>query len=66
MFRSEDDKDLYFPLLNDESIRSSQNLQLVNIFDLQGNNLLLDELVLMDRSYEFKNVSTTLYALKGK
>ena len=65
-FRSGYDKNLYFPLLNDESKRSNQNLQLANIYDLQGNNLLLDELVLMDRNYEFRKFSDTVHALIGK
>ena len=65
IFRSGYDKNLYFPLLNNDSTRSSQ-IQLANVYDLQGNNLLLDELVLMDRKYEFRKFSSSVHALIGE
>ena len=64
-FRSGYDKNLYFPLLNNDSTRSSQ-IQLANVYDLQGNNLLIDELVLMDRNYEFRRFPSSVHALIGK
>ena len=64
-FRNGHEKNLYFTLLNNDSTRSSQ-IQLANIYDLKGNRVLIDELVLMDRKYEFKKFSSDTYALIGK
>ena len=64
-FRNGQEKNLYFTLLNNDSTRSSQ-IQLANIYDLKGNRVLIDELVLMDRQYEFKKFSSETYALIGK
>ena len=64
-FRNGHEKNLYFTLLNNDSTRSSQ-IQLANIYDLKGNRVLIDELVLMDRKYEFKKFSSDTYAMIGK
>ena len=64
-FRNGHEKNLYFTLLNNDSTRSSQ-IQLANIYDLKGNRVLIDELVLMDKKYEFKKFSSDTYAMIGK
>ena len=63
--RSGHEKNLYFPLLNNDSMKSNQ-IQLVNVYDLQGNRILIDELVLMDRKYELKRFPQSIYAMIGK
>ena len=65
IFRNGHEKDLYFTLLNNDSTRSSQ-IQLANVYDLKGNRVLIDELVLMDRKYEFRKFSSDTYAMIGK
>ena len=63
-FRPGRKRNLYFPLLND-STRSSQ-IQLANVYDLQGNNIVVDELVFMGQKYEFDRFPPSVYALIGR
>ena len=62
-FRPGRKRNLYFPLLNDLT-RSSQ-IQLANVYDLQGNNIVVDELVFMGQKYEFDRFPPSVYALIG-
>ena len=47
-----------------DSIGSSQ-IQLANIFDIQGNALLVNEYVIMDGSYVFQRFDPAIYLLIG-
>ena len=51
-------------MLNSDSTRSSQ-IQLVNVYDLKGNRILIDELVLMDKKYELRKFPSSTYAMIG-
>ena len=48
-----------------DSIGSSQ-IQLANIYDIQGNALLVNEYVIMDGSYLFQRFEPAIYLLIGK
>ena len=58
-------RNLYFPLINHES-RTSNQIQLANIYDIYGNSLLLNEIVLNDRIYIFEHVSSSIHLLTEK
>ena len=47
-----------------DSIGSSQ-IQLANIYDVQGNALLVNEYVIMDGSYLFQRFEPAIYLLIG-
>ena len=57
-------QNVYFPLISHESISYSQ-LQLATVYDIEGSAILLNENVLMDRSYVFNRFSPSLYLLTG-
>ena len=42
---------------------TSNQIQLANIYDIDGNSLLLNDIVLKDRSYTFERVSSSLHLL---
>ena len=42
---------------------TSNQIQLANVYDIDGNSLLLNDIVLKDRSYTFERVSSSLHVL---
>ena len=42
---------------------TSNQIQLANVYDINGNRLLLNDIVLKDRSYTFERVSSSLHLL---
>ena len=45
---------------------TASQIQQANIYDLQRNSLLIDELVLMDKKYEFNRYAQSVHTLIGK
>ena len=45
---------------------ASNQIQLANIYDIDGNSLLLNEIVLNDRRYIFEHVSSSIHLLTEK
>ena len=64
IFRPKDQRNVYFPLIAGDSIGSSQ-IQLANIYDIQGNALLANEYVILDASYVFQRFQSSVYLLVG-
>ena len=40
---------------------SSNQIQLANVYDINGNSLLLNEIVLNDRKYIFERISSSIH-----
>ena len=64
IFRPEDEQNVYFPMITGDSIGSSE-IQLANIYDIQGNALLVNEYVVLDGSYVFQRFQSSIFLLKG-
>ena len=62
--RPEYKNDVYFPMMIGDSIGSSQ-IQLANIYDIQGNALLANEYVILDARYVFQRFQSSAYLLIG-
>ena len=58
------EQNVYFPMVTGDSIGSSQ-IQLANIYDMQGNTLLINEYVVLDASYVFQRFQSSIYLLVG-
>ena len=51
-------------MITGDSIGSSE-IQLANIYDIQGNALLVNEYVVLDGSYVFQRFQSSIFLLKG-
>lgn len=57
-------KNVYFPIINTDAIDSKQ-IQVANIYDVEGNALLTNEYVVVDGSYIFQRFAQSIYLLIG-
>ena len=57
-------KNVYFPIINTDAIDSKQ-IQVANIYDVEGNALLTNEYVVVDGSYIFQRFDQSIYLLIG-
>ena len=57
-------KNVYFPIIHTDAIDSKQ-IQVANIYDAQGNALLINEYVIMDGSYLLQRFDPSIYLLIG-
>lgn len=62
IFRPANTKNVYFPLIVADSNGSSE-IQLANIYDIEGNALLVNEYVIANGSYLFQRFDPSIYLL---